>query len=201
MMSLPAIYLASQSPRRQQLLTQIGVPFELLLPEDAVAAEALEDMHEGESPRAYVRRVTLLKLQAAIGQLQKKNLSPKPVLTADTTVTLQGNVFGKPVDETDAHAMLKKLSGQTHQVLTAVAVGDGLRMRCLVQCSNVTFATLADDEISNYVTTGEPMGKAGAYAIQGIAAGFVKKIVGSHSGIMGLPVYETRQMLLEWMKD
>ncbi len=201
MISLPAIYLASQSPRRQQLLTQIGVPFELLLPEDAVAAEALEDMLEGESPRAYVRRVTLLKLQAAIGQLQKKNLSPKPVLTADTTVALQGNVFGKPVDEADAHAMLKKLSGQTHQVLTAVAVGDGLRMRCLVQRSNVTFATLADDEISNYVTTGEPMGKAGAYAIQGIAAGFVKKIVGSHSGIMGLPVYETRQMLLEWMKD
>ena len=201
MTSLPAIYLASQSPRRQQLLTQIGVPFELLLPEDAVAAEDLEDKVEGESPRTYVRRVTLLKLKAALDHLKKKKLPPKPVLTADTTVTLEGNIFGKPVDEVDAQNMLKNLSGRTHQVLTAVAVGDGFKMMCRLQCSHVTFASLTEDEISNYIKTGESMGKAGAYAIQGIAAGFVKKIYGSHSGIMGLPVYETRHILLEWMKD
>lgn len=201
MISLPAIYLASQSPRRQQLLTQIGVPFELLLPEDTVAAEALEDRVGGESARTYVRRVTLLKLQAAIRHLKKKNLSHRPVLTADTTVALDGHIFGKPADEAEAQMMLKSLSGHTHQVLTAVAIGDGLRMMCRVQCSHVTFSPMTKDDISNYVTTGEPMGKAGAYAIQGIAAGFVKKIAGSHSGIMGLPVYETRQMLLEWMKD
>ncbi len=134
MISLPAIYLASQSPRRQQLLTQIGVPFELLLPEDAAAAEALEDRVEGESPRTYVRRVTLLKLQAAIRHLKKKNLPPRPVLTADTTVTFGGNIFGKPADEAEAQTMLKSLSGHTHQVLTAVAIGDGFKMICRVQC-------------------------------------------------------------------
>lgn len=201
MMSLPDIYLASQSPRRQQLLTQIGVSFELLLPQDAAAAEALEEWVAGESPRAYVKRVTLLKLQAAMAQLQKKGLPVKPVLSADTTVTLEGVVFGKPADEADAMTMLKKLSGQTHQVLTAVAIGQGRRRLCKLQCSSVTFAPMTDEEISTYVETGEPMGKAGAYAIQGFAAGFVQKIAGSHSGIMGLPVYETRQMLLEWMKD
>ena len=201
MISLPAIYLASQSPRRQQLLTQIGVPFELLLPEDAAAAEALEDRVEGESPRTYVRRVTLLKLQAAIRHLKKKNLPPRPVLTADTTVTLDGHIFGKPADEAEAQMMLKSLSGHTHQVLTAVAIGDGFKMICRVQCSHVSFSPMTEEDISNYVKTGEPIGKAGAYAIQGIAAGFVKKITGSHSGIMGLPVYETRDILLEWMKD
>jgi septum formation protein len=201
MMSLPDIYLASQSPRRQHLLTQIGVSFELLLPQDAAAAEALEDRVAGESPRTYVRRVTLLKLQAALTQLQKKGLPAKPVLTADTTVTLDGVIFGKPVDEADAMTMLNKLSGRTHQVLTAVAIGQGRRKLCKLQCSSVIFAPMTDEEISTYVKTAEPMGKAGAYAIQGFAAGFVQKIAGSHSGIMGLPVYETRQMLLEWMKD
>jgi septum formation protein len=201
MISLPAIYLASQSPRRQQLLTQIGVPFELLLPEDAVAAEALENKIEGESPRTYVRRVTLLKLKAAIALLKKKKMPLRPVLTADTTVTLEGNIFGKPVDDNEAQMMLKNLSGHTHQVLTAVAIGDGFKMICRIQCSHVSFSPMTEEDISNYVKTGEPKGKAGAYAIQGIAAGFVKRISGSHSGIMGLPVYETRQILLEWMKD
>lgn len=200
MMTLPEIYLASQSPRRQQLLSQIGVSFELLLPQDAAAAEALEDRVAGESPRAYVKRVTLLKLNAALAQLQKNGLPNKPVLTADTTVTFEGVVFGKPVDDADAQRMLKKISGHTHQVLTAVAIGQGRRRICTVQCSSVTFKSMTDEEISMYIQTGEPRGKAGAYAIQGYAAGFVRKIVGSHSGIMGLPVYETRQMLLEWMK-
>ena len=123
------------------------------------------------------------------------------MLTADTTVTLDGVIFGKPVDEADAMTMLNKLSGRTHRVLTAVAIGQGRRKLCKLQCSSVIFAPMTDEEISTYVKTVEPMGKAGAYAIQGFAAGFVQKIAGSHSGIMGLPVYETRQMLLEWMKD
>jgi septum formation protein len=201
MSTFPRIYLASQSPRRQQLLTQIGVSFDLLLPDNTQQAEAMEAFFEGETPRTYVRRVTLLKLKAALLQRQTHGLSSQPILTADTTVTLRGKVFGKPVDAADALRMLRQLSGQTHQVLTAVALGEGRRRLCRVQSSNVTFQPLTDSEMADYVSTGEPMGKAGAYAIQGAAAGFVKKITGSHSGIMGLPLFETRQMLLEWMKD
>ena len=197
----PTIYLASQSPRRQQLLTQIGVSFELLLPQDALAAENLETVLPGEKPLSYVKRVTLLKLKAANSQLQERRLKPRPVLCADTTVALNGLIFGKPVDDEDACRMLAILSGQTHQVLTAVAVSSGQKMMSKVQKSTVTFATLSAKDIESYVRSAEPMGKAGAYAIQGLAACFIKKIAGSHSGIMGLPVYETRQLLLQIAKD
>jgi len=198
---LPTIYLASQSPRRQQLLTQIGISFELLLPVDALAAEKLEQVLPGENPQTYVKRVTLLKLKAATAQMKSSGLTPRPVLCADTTVALNETILGKPVDDQDAFRMLSILSGTTHHVFTAVALGHGRRTICKVQKSSVTFAVISSSDIQAYVQTSEPMGKAGAYAIQGFAACFIKKIVGSHSGIMGLPVFETRQMLSQIDKD
>ena len=198
---LPTIYLASQSPRRQQLLTQIGVPFELLLPKDVQAAEDLEQVWPGEKPLSYVKRVTLLKLKAAREQMRRQGLVPRPILCADTTVALADSIFGKPLDHADAVRMLTELSGQTHQVFTAVAVNSGRQIKCKVQKSSVTFARLSSHEIQAYVQTAEPMGKAGAYAIQGFAASFIQKMVGSHSGIMGLPLYETQQLLSQLAKD
>lgn len=198
---LTTIYLASQSPRRQQLLTQIGVPFELLLPEDVQAAEDLEQAWPGEKPLSYVKRVTLLKLKAAREQMRRQSLVPRPILCADTTVALADSIFGKPLDHADAVRMLTELSGQTHQVFTAVAVNSGRQIKCKVQKSSVTFARLSSHEIQAYVQTAEPMGKAGAYAIQGFAASFIQKMVGSHSGIMGLPLYETQQLLSQLAKD
>jgi len=194
-MNLPPIYLASQSSRRQQLLTQIGVRFKLLLPEDADAAEALEVVLPGELPSDYVKRVTLLKLEAAKNLVRMKQLERRPILCADTTVALHDRILGKPVDNEDAALMLTELSGQTHNVLTAVALHDGRKNWCVVQRSKVTFDTLNAAVIQTYVKTGEPMGKAGAYAIQGLAAVFIKRIQGSHSGIMGLPLFETQRLL------
>jgi len=200
-MNLPLIYLASQSPRRQQLLTQIGVRFELLLPRDAQAAEALELEIPDEKPSAYVKRVTLLKLKAANARMQHDNLPARPLLCADTTVALDGRILGKPKDKDDAIRMLGALSGQTHSVFTALALRFGGKTWSTVQHSRVTFADITADEIKAYVETGEPMGKAGAYAIQGHAAVFIKRIHGSHSGIMGLPVYETRRLLQHVVKE
>jgi septum formation protein len=198
---LPKIYLASQSPRRQQLLTQIGVPFELLLPEDVQSAEDLEQVWPGEKPLSYVKRVTLLKIKAANEQMHRQGLVPRPILCADTTVALVDSIFGKPMDHADAVRMLTELSGHTHQVFTAVALSSGRQIKCKVQKSSVTFARLTSHEIQAYVQTAEPMGKAGAYAIQGFAASFIQKMVGSHSGIMGLPLYETQQLLSQIAKD
>jgi septum formation protein len=198
---LPTIYLASQSPRRQQLLTQIGVPFELLLPEDVQAAEDLEQVWPGEKPLSYVKRVTLLKLIAANEQMHRQGLVPRPILCADTTVALEDSIFGKPLDHADAVRMLTELSGHTHQVFTAVALNSGRQIKCKVQKSSVTFARLSSHEIQAYVQSAEPMGKAGAYAIQGFAASFIQKMAGSHSGIMGLPLYETQQLLSQIAKD
>ena len=198
---LPKIYLASQSPRRQQLLTQIGVPFELLLPEDVQAAEDLEQVWPGEKPLSYVKRVTLLKIKAANEQMHRQGLVPRPILCADTTVALVDSIFGKPMDHADAVRMLTELSGHTHQVFTAVALSLDRQIKCKVQKSSVTFARLTSHEIQAYVQTAEPMGKAGAYAIQGFAASFIQKMAGSHSGIMGLPLYETQQLLSQIAKD
>lgn len=200
-MNLPLIYLASQSPRRQQLLTQIGVSFELLLPVDAQAAEALEAELPGETPAAYVKRVTLLKLQAAQHTMQQTQRPSRAVLCADTTVALGSQILGKPQDSADAVRMLSALSGQTHDVYTAVALQSGQRKWHCVQRSRVSFDKLDDADIAAYVASGECMGKAGAYAIQGKAAVFIKRIVGSHSGIMGLPVYETHRMLKRLAKE
>jgi septum formation protein len=194
-MPAPALYLASQSPRRAQLLQQIGVAHRLLLPDPHEDAEALEALHPGELPAAYVQRVTQAKLQAAVARLRRRGQTPAPILCADTTVALGRLILGKPADATEALAMLGALSGRTHRVLTAVAVHDGRRARAALQVSHVRFAAMPAAAIEAYVAGGEPFGKAGAYAIQGAIAGWIAHIDGSHSGIMGLPLYETAALL------
>lgn len=192
------VYLASQSPRRRQLLEQVGVRHELLLPGDDEDAEALEALVAGESPDDYVRRVTAAKLQAALARRRRRGLPPAPVLCSDTTVALGGRILGKPDDTDHARAMLADLSGREHRVLTAVAVGtpDG-RVLSAVNVSQVRFAEIGDERLRAYVASGEPMGKAGAYAIQSQAAVWIEHIAGSYSGIMGLPLFETAQLLRE----
>ncbi len=192
------IYLASQSPRRQQLLEQLGVPYELLLPEPSEDAEALEQTRPNEAPLAYVQRVTQLKLASAQQRLKRRNLPDAPVLCADTTVALGRTILGKPADAAHAASMLAQLAGRTHRVLTAVAVGQGRQQAQALSRSQVRFAQLDAQAISRYVRTGEPMGKAGAYAVQGRAAAFVTHISGSYTGIMGLPLFETAQLLGEF---
>lgn len=189
------IYLASQSPRRRQLLEQLGVRLELLLPDDADAAEALEQVHGSEAPGRYVRRVTRLKLDAAVRLLAHKGLPPAPVLCSDTTVALGSDILGKPHDAADAARMLRQLSGGTHRVLTAVAVQQGEQRHEALSTSHVRFAQLTDADVSAYVASGEWQGKAGAYGIQGLAAAYVEHISGSYSGIMGLPLHETALLL------
>ena len=189
------IYLASQSPRRRQLLEQLGVRLSLLLPDDSAAAEALEAVRPGEAPGTYVRRVTRLKLEHAMRALAQRQRPPAPVLCADTTVALGRAILGKPRDAQDAADMLRQLSGDTHRVLTAVAVQQGDWRGEAMSESRVRFATLRDDDIKAYVASGEWQGKAGAYAIQGRAAAFIEHISGSYSGIMGLPLFETARIL------
>ncbi len=192
------IYLASQSPRRRQLLEQIGVRHELLLPGADEDAEALEAEREGESPDAYVQRVTLAKLDAALARLQRRGLPVAPVLCSDTTVALGARILGKPADAADALATLRLLSGQEHRVLTAVAVGEGARRLLRLNVSTVRFAPVDDAALRRYADSGEPMGKAGAYAIQSQAAAWISHISGSYSGIMGLPLYETAGLLADF---
>jgi septum formation protein len=189
------IYLASQSPRRRELLRQIGVAHELLLPGPGEDAEALEALHAGESARAYVQRVTLAKLDAALRRLPAGQRPGVPVLAADTTVTVQGRILGKPADAAEARRMLGWLSGREHRVLTAVAVACGRRRDMRLSESRVRFASLSAAQIRRYVASGEPMGKAGAYAIQSQAAAWITHISGSYSGIMGLPLHETAELL------
>ncbi|HET8870565.1 MAG TPA: Maf family protein [Aquabacterium sp.] len=192
----PFVYLASQSPRRRQLLDQLGVAHRLLLPEEYEDAEALEAERLGESPEDYVLRVTQAKWQAAVPRLARYRqrdaaMRPAPILCADTTVAIGDVILGKPRDEVHAAQMLSQLSGRSHRVLTAVVV-DG---HALVSTSHVVWRTLSDDEIARYVASGEPMGKAGGYAIQSRAAAWTVRIDGSYSGIMGLPLYETAELL------
>ena len=189
------IYLASQSPRRRQLLEQLGERLSLLLPDDADAAEALEAVRPGEAPATYVRRVTGLKLQDALRRLNDRHLPPAPVLCSDTTVALGRQILGKPRDAQDAADMLARLSGQTHRVLTAVAIQSGQRRVDALSDSRVRFAALTPADIAAYIASGEWEGKAGGYAIQGRAAAFVEHISGSYSGIMGLPLFETAALL------
>ncbi|PIM54145.1 septum formation inhibitor Maf [Roseateles chitinivorans] len=192
------LYLASQSPRRRQLLEQIGVRHELLLPGPDEDAEALEALVAGESPDDYVTRVTAAKLQAALHRRAARGLAPAPVLCSDTTVALGALILGKPDDADHAATMLASLSGRTHRVLTAVALGlpDG-RVLSDVNVSQVRFAEIGQARLRAYVASGEPMGKAGAYAIQSQAAAWIEHIAGSYSGIMGLPLFETARLLRE----
>ena len=189
------IYLASQSPRRRQLLDQIGVSHQLLLAGPDEDAESLEAERAGESPDDYVRRVTLAKWEAARDRLARRQLidglPAAPILCADTTVALGDQILGKPVDDADAARVLALLSGQSHRVLTAVVVDGQLK----VSESHVSWRELSLDEITRYVASGEPRGKAGSYAIQSQAAAWMSRMDGSYSGIMGLPLFETAELL------
>lgn len=189
------IYLASQSPRRAQLLAQIGVRHAPLLATADEDAESLEAEIGGESPAGYVERVTRAKLQAARLRLAARGLAAAPILCAETTVALGRRILGKPRDAADARAILQRLAGRSHQVLTAVAIAADGREWLALSRSKVRFAAIAGAEIERYVEGGEPFGKAGAYAIQGAAAAWIERIEGSCSGIMGLPLYETAQLL------
>jgi nucleoside triphosphate pyrophosphatase len=189
------IYLASQSPRRRQLLEQLGVRHELLLPDANEDTEIIENVLPGEAPAPYVRRVTALKLDAAMQRLERRGLPAAPVLCSDTTVALGRAIYGKPANAREAARMLRELSGTTHRVLTAVAVQKGDRRLDALSDSRVTFAAMTPLQIRRYVESGEPMGKAGAYAVQGRAAAHISHMSGSYTGIMGLPMHETAQLL------
>ena len=194
----PFIYLASQSPRRSQLLTQLGVRHELLLAGLDEDAEALEAHQRGEKPMDYVTRVTQAKLDAARQRLARRSLPVAPILCSDTTVALGSRILGKPADASEAIASLTMLSGKSHRVITAVALAYGKKLEhqaMLVSSSKVHFGPITSGEIERYVASGEPFGKAGAYAIQSAAAAWISHIEGSYSGIMGLPLFETAELL------
>jgi septum formation protein len=187
--ALPELLLASGSPRRAEILRAVGWPFE------ALAVNIDETLHGGESAEAYVERLAREKAEAA-AKLRGAALT----LGADTTVVVEGDVFGKPVDEEDAKRMLRRLSGRWHEVLTGVALIHGVEnARCLVrhETTRVRFAPLTDAEIEGYAASGEPLDKAGAYAIQGQAALFIEEIEGDYWNIVGLPVRLVYRMAVE----
>jgi septum formation protein len=191
------IYLASKSPRRRELLRQIGIEFELLLLRDQSprGPEVNEDVHPGERAEDYVARVTREKAEYAAKTMMWRRLPMRTILAADTTVVIDGRILGKPTDVDQAIEMLTLLSGNTHQVLTSVAVHRDGEIWQTTQTSDVTFAPLSEQTIRTYCATSEPYDKAGGYAIQGLAAVFIKSIAGSYSGIMGLPLHETAELL------
>jgi len=195
------IYLASQSPRRRELLDQLGILYQPLPPDEGEDVEALEAELPGEAAAIYVRRVCLAKAEAAAARLGRGARPSAPILVADTTVALDRAILGKPADADDAIAMLTRLSGRVHQVLTAVAVvnpssrGGDASIASTLSVSTVRFAALTHDQIVRYVESGEPQGKAGAYGVQGRAAEFIAHIDGSYSGIMGLPLFETAALV------
>jgi septum formation protein len=186
-MTSPHIYLASSSPRRGQLLEQLGIRYR------RVAAPVIEQLHAGETPEAYVRRLALAKARAGWQALPLGD--SVPVLGADTCISLDGEIFGKPRDRTDGVAMLEKLARRRHEVWSAVALVQGGREEVRVQCSRVTFGPLTQAQCEHYWASGEAWDKAGGYAIQGKAAAFIRRIDGSYSGVMGLPLYETAELL------
>ncbi|MCP2041831.1 septum formation protein [Neisseria sp. HSC-16F19] len=185
------LYLASGSPRRRELLAQLG--FELI----RLYGDIDETPYAGEDACDYVERMAREKNDAALAQWHTEHAHepPHPVLSADTTVALQGKILGKPADDAEAEAMLHALSGSTHQVLSAVCVYWQGRQHVCVQCSEVTFADLSDEDIRRYIASGEPHDKAGAYGIQGLGGLFVTHLSGSFTGVMGLPLFETAQLL------
>ncbi|PCH61889.1 MAG: septum formation inhibitor Maf [Gammaproteobacteria bacterium] len=190
-MNFPKVYLASGSPRRRELLTQMGVDFSVL------SVEVDETYFDTETPRDYVQRVAIAKAKAGRQVLTGQQLAP--VIGADTSVIVDNKVLGKPKDNSDSRAMLQLLSGRSHQVLTSVAVVTELEISCLISSSTVHFAELSDDDIAWYIATQEGHDKAGSYAVQGLAAMFIEQIQGSYSGIMGLPLRET-SLLLKQLK-
>jgi len=198
---MSVIYLASRSPRRRELLAQIGVKFEMLLFREGPRqdAETREDPFPGEHPDDYVRRVTRLKVDAAWERVvMRKGLRRMPVLAADTTVSLANEMLAKPADAVDAARMLRLLAGTRHRVLTAVAVALEGRVEMRVSESHVTFCPLDETRIDAYVASGEPFDKAGGYGIQGRAGAFVSRLEGSYTGVMGLPIFETAELLRDF---
>jgi septum formation protein len=191
------IYLASRSPRRRELLAQIGVRFQVLMFRDKPETDAGLDeaVLEGETPLIYVERVARAKAQAGWQRLEQRHLPRAAVLAADTTVAVDDRILGKPADRREAAAMLAALSGRRHEVLSAIALRYESQFECAVSVSEVEFKDLTPEDIRQYVATGECDDKAGAYAIQGRAAQFVASLRGSFSGVMGLPLYETAQLL------
>ncbi len=192
-----SIYLASRSPRRRELLRQIGVTFEIIPLREAPRhpADVDETPRPGETPEAYVLRVACEKAQAAVGITRARRLAGRPVLAADTTVVCDDMILGKPENAAAALRMLSSLAGRAHRVLTAVAVKAGDVIDTRVSESQVWFRALTAEEIRRYIATGESTDKAGAYAVQGRAAAFITRIEGSYSGIMGLPLAETAELL------
>lgn len=182
-----SIYLASQSPRRAELLRQLGVHFEV------VPASADETRQAGEAPATYIERVVNAKIAAALARSGGRNITP--LLAADTVVELDGDVLGKPGSREDAVHMLMRLSGREHRVLSSVALHTGGETSRRLSVSQVRFRTITPGEAAVYWETGEPVDKAGGYAIQGYGAVFVERLAGSYSGVMGLPLFETAQLL------
>lgn len=191
------IYLASKSPRRRELLRQVGIDFEVLLLRDLMprGPDVTEIVLPGELPEVYVARVTQEKAVAAWNAMLARHLPPRPVLAADTTVVINQKILGKPADRDAAIAMLSQLAGNTHQVLTSIAIKYQHQLLQCTQRSEVTFAPLSEAQITAYCDTAEPYDKAGGYGIQGVAARFIEHISGSYSGIMGLPLFETCELL------
>jgi septum formation protein len=193
----PSVYLASKSARRQELLRQLGVDFTQLLMREAPGRrrDVAEVVRKDETPLDYIKRITRTKAAVGWRQMGHREIPAKPVLAADTEVVLDGTVFGKPRDAVAAVEMLRRLSGRTHDVVTGVAIRWNAQIMLAVSSSRVTFRALGDDEIERYVATGEPFDKAGAYGVQGRAAAFISRLEGSYSGVMGLPLFETAEML------
>lgn len=191
------IYLASRSPRRQELLRQLGIEFDELRLREAPGRDPdiVEGPREGESAPDYVKRIARTKANVGWERMTERGLPARPVLGADTEVVLDGHIFGKPADAPHALEMLDRLSGRTHLVLTAVALRWEREFVIMLSTSHVTLRELTAEEMARYVATGEPVGKAGAYAIQGRAAAFITRIDGSHSGVVGLPLAETAAAL------
>ncbi len=191
------IYLASKSPRRRELLRQIGVEFEILMLRETAGRDGAvsEDPMPGEAPEVYVKRIARDKAQASWAAVEFRRLPLRPVLAADTTVTIDGQILGKPASSDDALQMLRRLNGRTHEVLTAIAVIVDGDINEAFSRSEVTFASVDDDALRKYCESSEPLDKAGSYGVQGHAAQFISHISGSYSGIMGLPLFETARLL------
>ena len=194
------IYLASRSPRRLELLQQMGIACKTVLLREET--QRMRDVDEtplsSENPFIYVERMAKMKAEIGVLRAKQRALPILPTLGADTIVVFNGTIFGKPADQADARRMLKLLSGTQHEVLTGVAITDGTRLLHDTSISRVRFRDLTDAEISAYIATNEPMGKAGAYAIQGMGAVFIERLEGSYSGVMGLPIFETSMLLSQF---
>lgn len=183
------IYLASRSPRRAELLQQMGIGF------DVLPSDIDESILPDEPPETYVMRLAGSKAAVGLANMQQANLQQRPILAADTTVCVDGVILGKPEDDDHARAMLKALSGRWHEVHTALALVSAAGIEAVLSTTRVELAPLSDEMIVAYIASGEPRDKAGAYGIQGLAGTFIKRIEGSYSGVMGLPVFETAQLL------